>query len=80
MGEQEVMSAEELLRGSQLTDSENSRYATIKRVAIANRKSESQRHADAIGAIDAREMFDLQQLANAVQRRNMEAMGEKHGR
>jgi hypothetical protein len=46
---------EELLKATPLTDSENNRYASIKRVALANRKSENQRHADAIGAIEARE-------------------------
>jgi hypothetical protein len=70
---------EELLKATPLTDSESNRYASIKRVALANRKSENQRHADAIGAIEARELFDLNQLADAVNRRLFEQMEEKYG-
>jgi hypothetical protein len=70
---------EKLLNAAPLTESESNRFASIKRVSIANRKSENQRHADAIGAIEARELFDLKQLADAVNRRLAEHMEERYG-
>lgn len=72
-------SIEEILNSVVMTDGESNRYASIRRVAIASRKTEETRHADALSAISAKEQYELSQLATAINHRVTEK-AENHAR